>query len=490
MNSATVFNVYKNKQPVESFKSVEYAESWSTPTTRLATPKQKQTALVLSLVIALFTAAFIPIASEQWPRFSAFIPAYQTAIIFDYFICAYLIFGHYQATHSRALLHLGCGSLYTAIILVGQFLSFPGMFAPQSLLPGGAQTTIWLWFFWHVGPVAGMAFYAWSEWRTPAYIELTPEKTVIKAIVILVLAVGSSIAAVTVFQDWLPVLDVNGDFSRITSTGIAPLLQGVIFLTLLLLWWKSRFRTVLQVWVGVTLVALFCDNLITMAGGTRLSAGWYIGRLNALLSASVLLLVYLREINLVYLKTVVHARELAASKAKLEIEIDHVRLDSLTQIPGRALFLELAEALVVRCGVEGRSTALLYIDLDGFKAVNDTLGHDRGDVVLVQAAAALRMSLRDADIPGRMGGDEFIAIISAAPNVIEATARGVAKRILDSVSLIPAGIGCSIGIVIGFNEVSQALQQADEAMYEAKRNGKNNYRIYRNANIDNLLVAA
>jgi len=490
VDTIEVFKDSSNSQPTAKSNVVHYPENWSSPTTRLATPKQRQAALALSIAITVITAVFLPFAKDQWSRIAAFIPSYQTALIFDYLICAYLIFGHYRATHSRALLHLGCGCLYTALILFGQFLSFPGMFAQQGLLSGGAQTTIWLWFFWHVGPIASIAFYVWSEWRTPAYIDLTPEKTTLKAIVILVLAVGSSIAAVTIFHDWLPVLDVNGDFSRINSTGIAPALQIMMFLTLLLLWWGSRFRTVLQVWVGVSLVALFCDNFITMAGGTRLSAGWYIGRLNALISASILLLVYLREINLVYLRTVDHARELATSKAKLEAEVDQARLDALTQLPGRALFLELADALVDRSDAEGRTAAVLYIDLDGFKQVNDTQGHDRGDEVLIQTAVALRKSLRDADIPGRLGGDEFIAIISATPNSIESTARGVAKRILDSVSQIGSGIGCSIGVVIGIQQVNQALQQADEAMYEAKRNGKNDYRIYGQSNIVINKIAA
>lgn len=456
-------------------------EDWSSPISRQATARQRRHALIVCVAIVLVTAAFFPIAQEQWPRFAAFIPAYQTAVIFDYLVCAYLIFGHYRATGSNALLHLGCGCLYTGLVMIAQFLSFPGMFDSQGLLPGGAQTTIWLWFFWHFGPVTSMLLYAWSEWRRPGYIDPTPGRTTLKAVVALILAVGASIATVTTFHDALPVLDVNGDFSRITSTGVAPFLQVMTLLALVLLWRVSGFRTVLQIWVGVSLVALLCDNAITMIGGTRLSVGWYMGRSNALISASVLLFVYLREINHVYQRTVDHARELAAAKAVLEVEFDQARLDHLTQLPGRALFLELAQAAIARGAAEGRRVAVLYIDLDGFKQVNDTRGHERGDAVLMQTATVLRKSLRQTDIPGRLGGDEFVAFITAPPAAIEATASHVARRIVASVGQIGDGIGCSIGVAIASAEsmrLETTMRRADEAMYQAKRQGKNCYRIH------------
>jgi diguanylate cyclase (GGDEF)-like protein len=225
-----------------------------------------------------------------------------------------------------------------------------------------------------------------------------------------------------------------------------------------------------------------------MAGGTRLSVGWYIGRFDALVSSCVLLFGYLREINRVYLRTVAHAQELAASNEVLgtqvvesRLQLDKARYDHLTRLPSRALFLDRAEALRARSALDGSSVAVLFIDLDGFKRVNDTLGHDRGDAVLVEAADALRSVVREKDIAGRMGGDEFAVFLVAPKSAIETLATSIAHRIVAAIGRIGDGIGCSIGVALcpaGCGDLTCALRQADEAMYSAKRAGKNRYAVY------------
>jgi diguanylate cyclase len=115
----------------------------------------------------------------------------------------------------------------------------------------------------------------------------------------------------------------------------------------------------------VALFALLCDNLITMLGGDRLSAGWYIGRFNALISAAVILLVYLPEINRAYIKSMSDARQMAASCAELEVKADNARIDHLTGLASRALFLEQVPAC--ENTTRGLSVAVLFVDLDGSK---------------------------------------------------------------------------------------------------------------------------
>ncbi|MFC5475829.1 MASE4 domain-containing protein [Paraherbaspirillum soli] len=441
----------------------------------------------ICVAIALGTMLLIPVAGIPWPRFPAFLPAFQTAAMVAYFITAYLIFGHYRATGSVDLLYLSSGCLYTGGILVAQFLAMPGMFLPQGRLIGGDQTAIWLWVFWHAGPTMGMLFYAVGEWRRPGLVVTDSERMARRFGVVLVLALAASIAAVTVFHHLLPVLEMNGDFSHTTTTEVAPALQLMTAATLVLLWRVTRFRTVLQVWLGVALIALLFDNVITMAGGSRFSVGWYAGRFNALVAATVLLLIYLREINHVYLKTVEDARLLAASNALLEVKVDQARLDDLTGLPGRALFLELAETLRARSMLNGQAVAVLFIDLDGFKWVNDNMGHERGDVVLVEVAEALRTVLRDIDVAGRVGGDEFVVCLVAPAAVIKATATAVAGRIVNRVAAIGDGIGCSVGVTLcdaDSLEWDSALRQADEAMYRAKRHGKSRFAVYDHPSFD------
>ena len=457
------------------------------PATRQATPRQRNQALWACAGIFLVTLLLVPAATVIWPNIPAFLPTYQTATIVAYLIISYLVLGHYRATKGIDLLCLGCGCLYASMMLLLQFLAIPGMFQPQSAVLGGAQTMSWLWFLWHAGLALGILMYAICQLRPPGPTLINPRHLEMLLAVVLAVAVIASLAMVTVYHDRLPIIDQNGNYRRAISLGLSPLLQLMYFVSLLILWHAVRFRSVLQVWLGVALVALLCENAITLVGGSRFSVGWYVGRCNALISATVLLTIYLREINQVYLKTVQDARILALSNAMLEVRMDQVRMDDLTGLPGRSLFLELAETLRSRSLINCQAVAVLFIDLDGFKWINDNLGHKRGDAVLVEVAAALRSLLRDIDIAARVGGDEFVVCLVAPALSIKATATAVAERIVSRVAAIGDGIGCSIGIALCQAEDLEwdlALRHADEAMYQAKRQGKSRFAVYGHALLD------
>jgi diguanylate cyclase (GGDEF)-like protein len=297
----------------------------------------------------------------------------------------------------------------------------------------------------------------------------------------LILLLAASVAAVTLFLGKLPALEVDGDFSRITTSGIGAAIQGVSVLALLLLWRATRFRSELHVWLGVALTGLLFDIAITMMGGSFLSVGWYVGHFNALISACAILIVYLMEINRVYLRTVDNAHQLAQSNAQLAMKIDQARLDHLTGLPARELFIEQVTARSAHSTNNGTVVAVLFIDLDGFKRVNDTLGHEHGDLVLRRTAEVLRSVLRDTDIAARLGGDEFVVCLFAPFTSIQQVMIDVAGRIVHMVSSIGDEIGCSIGVSLNSADrlnIELALRNADQAMYEAKGLGKNNFVIH------------
>jgi len=158
------------------------------------------------------------------------------------------------------------------------------------------------------------------------------------------------------------------------------------------------------------------------------------------------------------------------------VRLAHARLhDTLTGLPSRALFLEETE----RALVERRPVAALFLDLDGFKAVNDTYGHAAGDRLLVEVARRLVASLRREDAASRFGGDEFLVLCRGPAD--ESTMNGVAERIRARLSEPyeidgqTVSIGVSIGIAVGGNHTRSAeklLSCADAALYQAKRNGK------------------
>jgi diguanylate cyclase (GGDEF)-like protein len=153
--------------------------------------------------------------------------------------------------------------------------------------------------------------------------------------------------------------------------------------------------------------------------------------------------------------------------------------DPLTGLPGRARFWELAGELERNSqGDMDLGLAVMFIDLDGFKQVNDRYGHGRGDWMLHSVAEVMRDSVRSEDVVGRLGGDEFAVCLTARRGHLIPAASSIAERIVGNVGKLGYGIGCSIGVSVCevcSPDLSRALTLADQAMYEAKRLGKNRY---------------
>jgi diguanylate cyclase (GGDEF)-like protein len=154
-------------------------------------------------------------------------------------------------------------------------------------------------------------------------------------------------------------------------------------------------------------------------------------------------------------------------------------IDSLTGLPLRTRFWELARKIEDAVRQEpDLGLAVMFIDLDGFKQVNDVHGHEQGDRVLAQTARVLRENVRETDVAGRLGGDEFVVCLTAQQRHLRAAATSLAARIVAGVGGLGFGLGCSIGVSLcqgGEPSLKNALDMADAAMYEAKRLGKNRY---------------
>ncbi|MDX5298232.1 MAG: diguanylate cyclase, partial [Gammaproteobacteria bacterium] len=164
--------------------------------------------------------------------------------------------------------------------------------------------------------------------------------------------------------------------------------------------------------------------------------------------------------------------------------------DSLTELPNRTYLLDQLQLRLAQMRREGTQDALLFLDLDRFKIVNDSLGHSFGDQMLREVAIRLRACLREGDLVIRLGGDEFVILLgspSLRPEQAARVARNVANKVLSALS-DPFNIdehqvvsGTSIGIVIYPHDgstVQEVMQHADTAMYEAKRRGRNTFHFY------------
>jgi diguanylate cyclase (GGDEF)-like protein/PAS domain S-box-containing protein len=178
-----------------------------------------------------------------------------------------------------------------------------------------------------------------------------------------------------------------------------------------------------------------------------------------------------------FLGTIEEVTERHRLEEKLEFDATH---DRLTGLGSRALLAEELGAALARARRSNRSAALLFIDLDGFKRVNDMLGHATGDELLVQVAQRLTHAVREGDVCVRLGGDEFV--VCCADMDDPATSDTLAQRLLDRLSAPyeihghEVVVGASIGIAVAQGDdpvsVDQLLSNADLAAYRAKRMGR------------------
>jgi diguanylate cyclase (GGDEF)-like protein/PAS domain S-box-containing protein len=163
--------------------------------------------------------------------------------------------------------------------------------------------------------------------------------------------------------------------------------------------------------------------------------------------------------------------------------------DPLTQLPNRVYFMEQLSMLVKPDRKEQTQFAVIFLDIDNFKSVNDQFGHDLGDRLLLEASKRMKMCLRDHDILARVSGDEFIFILSRIP--AKKIVHQVVDRLVKSISMpyliegneicITVSMGVSFYPDDGTYE-DQLLQRSDEAMYRVKNSGKNGYCFYEQLN--------
>lgn len=160
-------------------------------------------------------------------------------------------------------------------------------------------------------------------------------------------------------------------------------------------------------------------------------------------------------------------------------------IDVLTGIPNRRFFMEKAEVLMRHADIEADKLALFFVDLDNFKHINDTYGHEFGDRILTESAARIQSCLRKSDYVGRLGGDEFLVLL---PTLSDRDKLGeLARKILNALNVPVAHEGiqlvtnASIGISIypdNCDTLAELISTADQALYEIKKKGKNGYQMF------------
>jgi diguanylate cyclase (GGDEF)-like protein/PAS domain S-box-containing protein len=168
-------------------------------------------------------------------------------------------------------------------------------------------------------------------------------------------------------------------------------------------------------------------------------------------------------------------------------ELEHIAYhDALTGLPNRALLADRLQQAMARASRHRQRVAVVYVDLDGFKAVNDTHGHDQGDALLIAVAQSMRRVLRGEDTLARIGGDEFVAVLGdlADDAAVGTSLQRLLSAASEPVSLAAgqARVSASLGVTFfpqdEATDADQLLRQADHALYQAKLAGKNRYHVY------------
>lgn len=457
----------------------------------------------LIVAVALAMAFFREVQLPAFPQFATFHAGF--VLVVDG-IVAFLLFGQFAYRRQASYAVLGAAYLFSALVTIPFLLAFPGALKAEGSVIGGPQSSIWVWHAWHmVFPViVGLSVLAHERaaGRTVAVERVVPTVGwMVAATAALALLVT---LAVAVFHDRLPVLLAPGPQPLTPAFygagGIAAVLAaGALGLAV----WAGRRRSVLHVWLAVALTAFLADALMSLMSTGRYSMGWYGGRVESMAAAGVLLLVFLGGINRLYYKLGMTVRDLFVANRRLAALVrekealvdalqrreDEIRqlayYDLVTELPNRRMLMDRLNHDLAQGGRLGHSTAVLFLDLDKFKAVNDAFGHEAGDTLLREVGARLSRCVRSSDTVSRLGGDEFVIVLPQITDPEEAISA--AEKVINILGqpVTVAGQRCdvttSIGIAIAPPGVGQdaaaLLARADAAMYAAKKAGRNCFRF-------------
>ena len=266
-------------------------------------PTLRQTRIALAVAIALLAGLGVSalFADNPLPRIDAFIPALEGAVILTDLITAALLFSQCWASHSRALLALASGYLFTALIVIPHVLTFPGAFSPTGLLGAGQQTAGWLYVFWHFGLPASLIIYAClkDERLKDSITKISTADEVAWSVAIVVSMVCALTLLVTAGERILAPVFLD-------ATHLAPLAHYFLAFTLLicmaafLILWR-QMRSVLDQWLMVVALAFISELIINgLLISARFTVGWYVSRLFAIVTSTIVLVVLVEEIVVLY----------------------------------------------------------------------------------------------------------------------------------------------------------------------------------------------
>ncbi len=364
---------------------------------------RKRLALAVVAISVLIFLALAPFAKIALSPIQAFLPFYQSALIFCELITAVLLFGQFEILGFVALLVLGCAYLFSALMAVVHLGSFPGLSSHFGLPGSGPQTTAWVYFLWHaVFPLLVIAY---------ALLKSSPKRTLpaervraamLVGITVTIAMAGALALLATAGQDALPVI-MHGNVDAPAKLPVAVVTWSFCLVALFMLW-RQEQGTVLDLWLMVVMcVWIFDIALAAVLNAGRFDLGWYAGRIYGLMGSSFVLVVLLIENGALYAK-------LAAT---------HVRHERhLKMLHGIDLAIAAGQTPV---SIAGAVVQPLRELLDVPRAIVNAFDLPAGEVEWLAAAGRRRTRVGPGvRYPMRLMGD-MEALIRGEPQVIDTT---------------------------------------------------------------------
>lgn len=410
---------------------------------------------IASLAILYRTVPLMPLVGT--------VPAQSLLCLVAYGLTACAILGQFRSSGHLLLLTVGFAYIVAGLLQIPHALAIPGAWVP-GLLIGNFGTAAWSGSLAHLVFPVLVGFHVASDPDVQGTVEAEHRSRWLAWTLAAAACVAALITTATLKDTVLPVIFADGHFLPVLAT-IGWGIVGANALAILAILASTRCRTVLQLWLVVFLVGSGLDSLLFTVSPARYVVSWYANEAYGICIAVIVLAVLQRQ------------------AAKLYRQVANLAsVDPLTGLPNRRSFESQLEWIVSYSQRTRRALALIMIDIDAFKAFNDTYGHSAGDEALKRVAGALASALRSSDVVARYGGEEFVAVL---PDVTLEGATLTVERMRAAIELldIPHGgsahgrVTGSFGAAVGFlgksAEARDLLQAADESMYAAKDFGRN-----------------
>lgn len=425
--------------------------------THVAAPSRRTPLIVGCLVVAM-TLALLPFGGLRGGASTSFVPAMLAIVLCFDVLSVYLLVGDFRDSGEPRVLVMAAAYSWSLVLMGAYALAFPGVLPhpPLAVTPSVAP---WLYIGWHAGfPVLlGVAWAPWPPRFGMPIIEIGRHRAVVLVLASITALAGGACAAAVLDARGLPVLIHGLDTSRM-ATLTAPIVVPLVILAVVATARGCWHRTGPERWSAIAVLVCLCDLALTYTSHFRYSLGWYAGRTMTLAAAGVLLIAMLADVR--------------SAKARATHNAAH---DELTGLYNRRSVHDQLAQLASRSRRSGAPLSVLLIDLDLFKRVNDSLGHDVGDTVLRTVAANMHATVRRGDVVARVGGEEFLVVLPDTgldqAHVVAEKLRATLREVtLPGVSAVTASMG--VTTLFDGDTVPVMLRRADQAMYRAKAGGR------------------